>query len=204
MRVKSLVALMVLASASVARAEFVAFDVGGNNSIATAEPLVSDIAIVNARLAGCARASDIGIGSLAAGGGDVDYYSISLPAGCWVSGITTPVDPAFFTPDTTFAAYDNLGNEIIWNDDGGSNSSGNTFGGSAWRFETTYSGIYYIAVSGYADGVSFVTPMDGIDDFSGLPHVEQGAYGLTISVFPEPSSLALIGLGAVALLRRRK
>ncbi|MEK6644598.1 MAG: PEP-CTERM sorting domain-containing protein [Planctomycetota bacterium] len=204
MRVKSLIALLVLASASVARAEFVLFDSPGNNGIATADPLVSDIGIVNARLAGCSASSDIGIGSLAAGGGDVDYYSISLPAGCWVTGITTPVDPAFFTPDTTFAAYDNAGNEIVWNDDAGTNSSGNAFGGSAWRFETTYSGIYYVAVSGYADGVLNATPMDGLDDFTGGPHVEQGTYGLTISVFPEPSSLALIGLGAVALLRRRK
>ena len=141
---------------------------------------------------------------MAAGGGDVDYYSVVLPAGCWVTGITTPVDPAFFTPDTTFAAYDSAGVEIIWNDDGGSNSSGNTFGGSAWRFETTYTGVYYIAVSGYADGALSSLPMDGIDDFSGVGHLEQGIYGLTVSVFPEPSSLALIGLGAVALLRRRK
>lgn len=204
MRVKSIIATLVLVSASIAQAEYVPFDVEPNNNIPSANALVSDIGIVNFRFATCSRASEIGIGSLAAGGGDVDYYTVSLPAGCYLTVITTPAEPAFVSPDTTLQLLDAGGVELLWNDDAGSNSSGNTFGGSALRHETTYSGIYYIAVSGYADGVTSSAPMDGLDDFTGGPHAEQGQYGLTISVFPEPSSLALIGLGAVALLRRRK
>jgi len=210
MRVTSLVAAIVLLVGSAAQAEWIPFDVEANNTPATANPLISDIAIVNARFAACSPASDIGLGSLAAGGADVNWYKIDLPGGCIVTAITTPYEEAPGTlavPDTTLGAF-GPGGFIVSDDDAGSDLGGINPGnarGSAIRFITTVPGTYFFAVSGFNDGVSGIDPVlfDGLAS-DGFPHGEVGRYALTISVFPEPSTLVLLGLGGLALIRRRK
>jgi len=176
------------------------FEVEGNNTPATAQfiPLP------------CNASADVGIASLAAGGGDVDYYSVFVPEGCTLTAITTPMASlpgSFASPDTVMAVTDAIGTVIQGNDDAGGDAvDGNIVGpvrGSAVRYHVSpgsgLGGVYLLAISGFPD-----FDFNGTDDFSGGPHTEAGQYLLTLSLVPEPSTLALLGLGALSLIRRRK
>jgi hypothetical protein len=202
--VKILAVVALFATAGVAQAEYVAFDAGANDVLQLVPNLVSDIGIVNARFASCSAASEVGLGSLAAGGTDVDYYSVALPAGCIVTAITTPYLAPFSVPDTTLGAFDPGGALIIANDDAGSSPPVPTRG-SAIRFITSVAGVYNFAVSGFDDGLGTdTTPrFDGFVD-PGIGHGEEGVYALTISVFPEPGTIAMLAAGLLMIARRRK
>jgi len=130
--------------------------------------------------------ADVGVMSLTAGGGDVDFFSIELFAGEFLTVITTPIEDPYTDPDTILALFDNNQNELAFNDDAGSGF------GSAIRWQATYTGVHYIAVSGFGD-----------DDFVG-DHNEDGAYILTVSTVPEPATLLAVGAGLAALAARRR
>lgn len=173
---KRLLALMGLTTlASVAGAVLV--ETEPNNSFATA----------NAIVRGAAPWADVGVMSLTAGGGDVDYFSIRLFAGEFITIITTPIEDPYTDPDTMLALFDDNQNEIAFNDDAGSGF------GSAIRWQATYTGTHYIAVTGFNDR-----------DFSGNDHPEDGPYILTVSIVPEPATLIVVGAGLAALAARRR
>lgn len=169
------------------------FEVEGNNTPATAQfiPLP------------CNASADVGIASLAAGGGDVDYYAVFVPEGCTLTAITTPMASlpgSFSSPDTLLGVFTAGGALIEGNDDAGGDAvDGNFVGpvrGSAVRYHVSpgsgLGGVYLLGVSGFPDF-----------GFGGA-HPEAGQYLLTLSLVPEPSTLALLGLGALSLIRRRK
>ncbi|RIK68793.1 MAG: hypothetical protein DCC65_01285 [Planctomycetota bacterium] len=189
MRITALVSAIVLMAASSAQAVFVGFDVGANNTPAGANALISDDGDFNNPT--CSLSADVGLGSLAAG--DVDFYSVFVPEGCIVTAITTPLTPFGNVPDTLLGAFDPGLALLAGSDDAG--SDGNSAGpvrGSAVRFLSLVTGTYYLGVSGFPDF-----------GFTG-DHSEGGDYLLTVSITPEPSTLGLLAIGALALIRRRK
>lgn len=142
------------------------------------------------------------VGTLGPGDGDVDWYSFVAPAtGFITAGVYGDVMPGGTLPgDSTMQLLDSTLTELQFNDDGYLAGLGSNF-----VFTIPVSaGINYIGVSGYADGVLFSTPLDGIDDFSGLPHSQHFDYQLVVSYNPEPASMCLLVLGGLAALRRRR
>lgn len=195
MRITSFVTALVLLAAVPANAAFVSL--AGNNTQATATPLVSNTADWNS--ASCAFSADVGFGTLAAGG--VDWFTMTIPNGCIVTAITTPLGGLpgnFASPDTLMAIVDPLGVAAL-NDDGGSDGSWSAgpvgpTRGSAIRYLNDSGGALqvWIAVSGFPDF--------GLDG----SHGEAGNYLLTVSLFPEPTTLVLLAGGALFLIRRRR
>lgn len=194
MRITALVTALVLLAASSANAVFVGFDTAGNGTQATADPLVSNTLDWDG--SSCALSADVGMGSLAAG--DVDFYSITIPNGCILTAITTPLEVYPSVPDTLLGMWDSLG---FVNGDDDAGADGDTASGpvgptrgSAVRYLNNSGGAetHYLAVTGYPD-FSF----DG-------SHSDAGAYLLTISVVPEPATIGLLAIGALAMIRRRK
>jgi hypothetical protein len=189
MRTKLLALTLVFVAATAARAEFVGFDQEPLNNNLPGEALFSDIPIVNARMAACLPSSDVGIGTLAApqGGIEFDFYTISVPAGCIVTAILTPIDPPFANPALEIQGG-HTGGPLA----GGAPGSPNDLFGAP----TVGAAIQFIAAP-LADGLTVIAVSNQLTG-------AQGTYALTISVVPEPSTLALLGLGALALIRRRK
>ncbi len=167
------------------------FEVEGNDTPGTAQfiPLP------------CNASADVGIAALAAG--DVDYYAVFVPEGCTMTAITTPIGSlpgSFSSPDTLLAVFTAGGALLYGNDDAGSDGvDGIGVGparGSAVRYHVSpgsgLGGVYLLGVTGFPDF-----------GYTGA-HAEGGQYLLTLSLVPEPSTLALLGLGALSLIRRRK
>jgi hypothetical protein len=180
MRVIKYAVAIALVSSSSAFAGF--FEVEGNNTAATANPLP---------LTSCFQA-DVGLASLAAGGGDLDYYSVVVPTNCYLTAITTPLSAYPSSPDTVMDLRTAADVNILTNDDDSTTNSavpGGSAGtnrGSAIRlFNSGPAAVFLLRVRGFDNTVT-------------------GNYALTVSLVPEPSTLALLGLGAVALIRRRK
>lgn len=172
---KRLLALMGLATlASVAGAVIV--ETEPNNTFAQANVIAR----------GSAPWADVGVMSLTAGGGDVDFFSIRLLQGEFITIITTPIEDPYTDPDTMLALFDDNQQELAFNDDAGSGF------GSAIRWQATYTGTHFIAVTGFGDR-----------QFTGN-HSEDGAYILTVSIVPEPATLVAIGAGLAALAARRR
>ncbi|GIK31686.1 MAG: PEP-CTERM sorting domain-containing protein [Armatimonadetes bacterium] len=166
----------VLALASAAISQAIIIESEPNNTPLTA----------NAISRGAAPWSDVGVMSLADGGGDVDYFSITLFAGEVFTAITTPLEVTFTVPDTMMHLLDSSFSELVFNDDAGAGF------GSAIRYAVTSSGTYYIGITGYGDR-SFVGS-----------HGEEGDYALTVSVVPEPATLLALGAGVAAIFGRRR
>ncbi|MFO0840424.1 MAG: pre-peptidase C-terminal domain-containing protein [Phycisphaerae bacterium] len=155
-----------------------------NNSSATANPVTRGPVIW----------ADAGVFSLGAAGNDVDYVSINLNAGEIFTVITTPIAnlPLFNDPDTMMQLLDSGGAEVAFNDDANGL-------GSAIRYQVAASGTYYVGVTGFGD-----RNFDGqLDSNPANGHGESGPYVLTMSIVPEPSSLALLLLGGISALGRR-
>lgn len=136
--------------------------------------------------------ADAGVMNLSAGG--THWWKISLDQGEVFSVMTTPLQPINVAPDTVMSLWDNNLGFITRNDD----SPGNSLGSSV-RHEALYSGDYYVAVVGFQGG-----DQTNISYYSTSTSTEVGNYVLTASIVPEPGTFAALGLGAVALLRRRK
>jgi hypothetical protein len=209
MYIKPLLAgLTLLAAATAANAAWIAMDSEPNNT-PPGSPLVSDIPIVNARFAACDLAADVGFGSLAVGGSDVDYYNIFLPADCVVTAITTPLSPTFTAPDTTLGAFGPGGGLLAVDDDSANGFGGPVVRGSAVQFVTPVAGVYVFAVSGFFDGLPGFDGSPLFDGFTGAdkggltPHGEVGNYLFTVSV-PEPATIGLLAAGLMVLARRRR
>lgn len=124
-----------------------------------------------------------------AGAGVIDWYMYTigstLDMDMWTEGTALP-DPI---GDTELGLYDADGYLIANNDDGGP-------GGGYYSqiLETLDAGTYYLAVGGY--NTSFDSAGWGVTGGSAT-----GDYILNVT--PEPTSLVLLALGGLALLRRR-
>lgn len=194
MRITALITGIVLMAATSANAVFVGFDTGGNQTLATADVLVSNTADWND--GSCALSADVGMASLSAG--DVDFYKLTIPAGCILTAITTPLDVFPSSPDTIMGVWDSLGlaND---NDDAGDDAAWSTgpagpTRGSAVRYanDSGAAQMVWLSVTGFADF-----------GYTGN-HTESGAYLLTVSLTPEPATLGLLLGGLVFFARRRK
>jgi hypothetical protein len=145
---------------------------------------------------------DLGLASLAAGGGDVDVYKFWIApgpqGGTVVNAMVTPLNPVFGAVPDTIATLSNCatGAVLVQADDGVTTPSGNL--GSALSYLYTGPGPLLVCLS-----------VTGWPDFGNTgAHFEEGDYSITLSILgcqiPEPSTLALLGLGALGLIRRRK
>ena len=132
--------------------------------------------------------SDVGVCSLGSSGSDIDYFKIWLEDSSTVmTVVSTPLDVLFTDPDTLLGLFDSSGTLLVSNDDSGGTN------GSTVMYNITSTGWYYIAVTGSGD-----------TNFNGDYHGEVGDYMLTVSVVPEPATLALLGLGGLIFLVRRR
>lgn len=192
MRVTSLVVGIVFFVASAANAEFVGFDQEPLNNNQNGELLNSDIALINARLGACSVASETGIGTLAAGGSDADFYQFTAPVGCVVTAIVTPLSPTFTGPAVKLSGGDGFG-PVASAIGGPNNGFGPASNGAGIMWVSTGNPIVF--------NVTGATNPGYLADFN---HGSVGAYQLTIATYPEPASLVLLGLGGLALIRRRK
>lgn len=130
--------------------------------------------------------ADLAVANLFAG--DVDYYSLQLYAGDTVTLSVTAV-PFSSSFDTYMGFFDPSGTLLEADDDDGVALT------SSIQRDITVTGVYYIALTGFGD-----------PDFNGSGHTEAANYYLTASVapVPEPATMTALGLGAIALIRRRK
>ena len=189
LRTPLIASLLAVAAASQA----VLFETEPNNTFATA----------NAFTGTSAYYTDQAIANLTLG--DVDWFSIQLKAGDFLSAATTPLDPTFLAPDTYMALFDTTGASIlVSNDDGGEDPTGTTYG-SAIRYQALTAGTYFLAVAGYNDTYND----DDVESYQApVDSVEVGRYsllvGTTPQAVPEPASMVALGVGALALVRRRR
>jgi hypothetical protein len=134
-------------------------------------------------------------------------------AGTYTYPTTTTSDPYYY-----LSAYEDSGDTYIYMLGGADNSNiGLTYDGNP---------VLWVEIAGTADyafidpttatsladifpvGTYTITPDDFFDGFGGQIVMDSSAQlisptSLTISVIPEPTSLALLGLGGLAMLRRR-
>jgi len=181
---------VVLASVSVASAAIM--DSEPNNTPATASPI--------GYIPGGTNFADVGVAGFTAN--DVDFYSLPLNVGDFLTVTTFPTQINFLQPDTILALIDPSGTIVSFNDDtlGTSGSDGSTI-----VHQATVAGNYSLAVSGFGDFIDAIVGSTNVAAIDGN-HNETGSYILTVSVVPvvpEPVTLGLAGgLGLLALRRK--
>jgi hypothetical protein len=126
--------------------------------------------------------------------GEIDWYAITLTSagGLQASTAKTFAIGAGRNPDTELAIYDSLGNLLGNNDD--IDYPDNPY--SLLALSNLSAGTYYIAIGGFNSAFS------GGFGATGGSAANTGMYWLNVA--PEPASLALLGLGALAIVRRRR
>ena len=143
--------------------------------------------------------ADIGNANLELQGSD--WFKIRLNENDIITAITTPLE-ANFSPDTIMALIDPFGTSVLISSDDDGTDIGDEHG-SALRFQVPTTGDYFLAVAGYNSTYSD----DEIEAYAGVTDSDQvGRYTLLVGVtpVPEPASVAALGLGALALVRRRR
>lgn len=160
--------------------------------------------------AGSSPANPIALGNLAAGinttsnallPASVLWYEITIPdiAGTDYLNISTDANFAPSSADTELGIYDSAGNFIATDDDDGAGLLSLLAHGNGGADGDLAAGTYYIAAGGF--NTTFGATGFNVTSTSS----RTGKMFLTIdSNVPEPTSMALLALGAVAALRRRR
>ena len=123
-----------------------------------------------------------------------------------VTAITTPLGVVFNEPDTYLAFIDPTGTSVLESSDDEGDDPGDEYG-SALRYQVDTAGTYYLAVAGYTTGAQSTFNVEDIESYTpNTGSTETGRYSLLVGVnpVPEPASVAALGIGALALVRRRK
>jgi hypothetical protein len=154
-----------------------------------------------------------GGGALAAG--QVQWYKftttgvISTPNWLIAETLGSTLAGGSFPNDTEVGLYDSLGNLLVTNDDinfGGAVYTSRVWAGATPPAQTPAggtagpaslaAGTYYVAVGGYDTSFAANWTVTSTS-------LETGTTSLTIRT-PEPTTIALLGIGALALIRRRR
>lgn len=129
--------------------------------------------------------------------GDVDWYYFTTPGPSHLVAAAYALPFSDFTTDGQLEVLDSTGTVILAFDDD------DNIGFMPSLEVDIPAGGFYVGISGYDDGSGGTSIFDGHNS-NGTIHTEDWAYKLIIGVnTPEPASLVLLGLGALALRRRR-
>ncbi len=141
--------------------------------------------------------------------GDVDWFSFT------VGGSATVVASIFslnnVTADSELWLVGSDGTTILaYNDDGNTNGGSSTV--SSLIQATLAPGSYFLVISGFNDGGTLNTLPDGfVGDGTPVPgqtpgHTQNFDYKFIVgfNVIPTPGAAALLGLGGLAMARRRR
>lgn len=160
---------------------------GSKSTFGTAQMIVGDMMPLSG-------ISAVNIEGSIGGSGEVDMYQFTADAGSLIKANTFSTFWFSNDVDTMLTLYDDSGNVLYADDD--IYYSGNSFmngsGGYSTdtlilNYEAGYTGTYYIAVNGFGSG-------------SGDYELLMGG----LNPVPEPATMAVLGLGALALIRRRR
>jgi hypothetical protein len=126
--------------------------------------------------------------------GDVDWFSFTL-----TNTASLAVFAGFGTAGADGVMQIVSGTDVIaFNDDDG---VGNM---PALQIDNLAAGTYFVGMSGFGDAFSDSVGSDEL--FDGGQHTENFAYKLTMgfTVVPSPASVAMLGFGGLAMVRRRR
>jgi hypothetical protein len=152
-------------------------------------------------------------GTITGGGagiaGDVDWFGFTVGGTAVMATSVFSLDNGLADSEIWLVAAD--GTTILgYNDDG--NPGGGSGGMSSLLALNLAPGNYYLALSGWDDGGLADTIPDGFNGSNapapgaGVGHGENFTYKLLVgfNVIPTPGALALMGVGGLAMARRRR
>jgi hypothetical protein len=116
------------------------------------------------------------------------FLSLTLNAGDVLSAMTSALDIPFTDPDTFMNVLDSSGTPLVSNDNAGSAAGGGSpQQGSAVRFRADAAGTYFLQVTGGGEGSS-----------------GNALVLASVVAVPAPAGAAVLGLGALLGVRRRR
>jgi hypothetical protein len=148
------------------------------------------------------------------GNGTFDYYAFTYPGPGATSG-TIHVDIDLHTPgfDSWVGVWDSTGNLLGHNDDydyrGGRSGSTNDYGGNMSL--DSFMTAFLLSADTYIVGVAQSPAGPAFGGFtSGAGEIDSAVFTYTLQIsvenvpLPEPASIALLGVGSLLLMRRRR